>query len=73
LTEATLKQDGLGNSIRAQLDKLVIAADRSIVALERVSAPAVTVEASGDVVYVRIEPRSEQRSPTMRIVGELSK
>jgi hypothetical protein len=69
LTEARIKPDGLGNAIHAQLDKLVIAADRSIVVLERPGHVRVTVDASGDVYFCRVQTRDEQRSPTLRIVG----
>ncbi len=55
--------------IRGQLDALSLAATRSLVVLESITAVDVVVEAGGDVYYHDVEAGKESRSPRLRLVG----
>jgi hypothetical protein len=65
--EARVRADGPGEPIRAQLDELALAVDRSIVVIERRALVPLTVTASGDVYYREVASESETRAPTLRI------
>ena len=60
----------VGVEIRAQLDALEIVALRRLVVLQRPGEVAVTVRASGDVWYRRVDGSDEQRAETLELSGE---
>ncbi len=56
--------------IHAQLDGLELVVLRRLVVLQRPGEVPVTVRASGDVLYSRLDGSAEQRAPSLELVGE---